>query len=453
MSLAHALPAYTAGLEVLGAGLYPYQARAIAAMSEPNTAGDGYRYPIVVILWPRRTGKTSAILTMTLGRMRQYRGFRAAYAAQTGHLTSARFREWAEALDAGPRRRDYRIRHSDGTERIALPATRSYLRAFPPIPGRLRGEGLDLVVVDEAQEHDDARLGQQLDADITPVFDTRPLGQWLISGTAGDATSTYFARHYANAVAGEPGYLLQELGTWPADADPDDPQTWLDHHPGLRAGATTLERLQHAHSTLGSERFAREYGNRWATTLIESVFPAGAWAACHDPAAGITGPISLALEVPPDRETAYVVAAGQSTAHPDRTHVELVAVEPLAVAVQVAKRLSAEHRTPIIVDPMAPGVTHIDPLRRARVPLHLVTAVDMVTASLNLYDAVVGKRVTHLDQPPLTAAAGTALRRRLGARWAFDRLAPGGALIVAAALAHNRANRTRGLEAPHLEHA
>jgi len=447
----HALPAIEAGIELLGSPLTRYQIDAAAAINEPNTDGTGYRWPKIVILWPRQTGKTTLILCTGVGRARRLRDYRAVYAAQTGHITSQRFKEWIEAVHRRPGwALDYKTRSSDGTERIAVRATSSYLRAFPPIPGRLRSGALDLVVVDEAQEHDDDRVGRPLDADIQPTMDTRPRGQWIIAGTAGDATSTYWARHYQAAAAGTPGTLLLEIGTPPDGADLDDPAVWAANHPGILAGRTTLERVTQARNELGPDRFYREYLNQWSTAVAVSVFPTGAWSACHEPTAGITGPLTLALEVPPDRETAYIVAAGTSTHDPNRVHVELVAAQPLALAVPTAARLAAEHRTPIVVDPQAPGVTHIEPLRRARVPLYLATAPDVVTGSLSLFDAISERRITHLDQPAMTAAAGTAQKRKVGARWAFERNAPGGAVIMATALAHHRHNRHAGRETPHI---
>ena len=107
----------------------------------------------------------------------------------------------------------WKTRSSDGTERITARRNGSYLRAFPPIPGRLRSNALDMPIVDEAQEHDDDRVGVKLDADIQPTMSTRPRGQWIVAGTAGDAASTYWHRHYQLAAAGTPGHLLIEVGT------------------------------------------------------------------------------------------------------------------------------------------------------------------------------------------------------------------------------------------------
>lgn len=449
-----ALPAVEAGLELLGGPLTPYQIDAAAAISAPGPEPGTYTNLTVVILWPRQTGKTTLLATLALGRARRELDYRAAYAAQTGHITSGRFKEWSGQIHRRPGwRHDYNTRDSDGTERITVRATGSYLRAFPPIPGRLRSTALDLVIVDEAQEHDDAKIGERLDASIIPTMDTRPRAQRIIAGTAGDLSSTYFRRHYRRAVDNEPGTLLLELGTWPADADPDDPATWQAHHPGLRAGRTTLAKLAQARTELGAEVFAREYGNRWSEAAQESIFPPGAWAACHRRGAGITGPVSLALEMPPAREHAYLLAAGPST-RPGAVHTELVAQLPLAQAVTAAATLTAEHRTPLWVDPQSPAVTFIDALRRARIPLHLVTPADAMTASLAHYDRVRAGTLTHLDQPPLTTAAAAAGRRVFGTRWAYDRNAPNGALLMGTALAVLAAERRAGHDtAPTLLHA
>lgn len=448
---APALPVVALGLDILGEPLTRYQVDAAARLNTPAADGTGYRWPKAAILWPRQTGKTTLIMLCALARARAMPDMRCAYAAQTGHITSQRFTEWITLVQARPGwAQDWRTRSSDGTERITARATRSYLRAFPPIPGRLRSNALDMPIVDEAQEHDDDRVGAKLDADILPTMNTRRRSQWIIAGTAGDAASTYWRRHYELAAAGTPGHLLLEVGTPPEDADLDDPAVWAEHHPGLRAGLTTVEKIAEARASLGPDRFAREYFNRWSKALAVSVFPAGAWRACHRPGAGIDGRPALCLEVAPDRAQAVIVAAGPSTAGPGLVHVELVAVIPLEQIAPVCRQLTDRNRVPIIVDPMAPAVTHLDTLRRAHVPVREAEAADLVTSAGKLYDRVTQGSVTHLDQPPLSAAAAAAGSRRLGSRWAFDRYAPGGHVITAAALALLTAERGAGHAGPAL---
>ena len=440
--LTSALPAVELGLQMLSAPLTRYQIQAAAAMNELTPDG-AYRWSTVCILWPRQTGKTTLIMLLALSRAQALRDYRAAYAAQTGHITSQRFKEWNDQVRA-MRAAGWRTRDSDGTERITCLSTGSYLRAFPPIPGRLRSNALDMVVVDEAQEHDDDRIGARLDDDIVPVMSTRLRSQWIIAGTAGDATATYWRRHYSAAAAGAAGTLLLEIGTPPADVDIDDPAVWAQWHPGVQAGRTTIAKLSLARETLGPDRFAREYFNRWTEAVADSVFPAGSWRGCLAPGSGIDGQPRFALEVAPDRAVAVVVAAGPSTHAADAFHVELVAAGSLDAVAATCAQLAARWRTPIVVDPMSAAVTHLDQLRRARVPVTQSTAADMVTAAGLLFDRVSARTLTHLDQPILTTAAAAARKRTLGSRWAFDRYAPEGHVINAAALALLDAQRHTG---------
>ena len=450
-------PAYAAvrgAHELLaGAPLTRYQLEAATVIGRPADTGPARYYTTVCILWPRQTGKTTLLAALALGRAMVEWDHRGAYAAQTGHITSQRFKEWTDLLTRSPGgTQRWDLYRSEGKERFTHLRQHGYMRAFPPIPGRLRSAALDLVIVDEAQEHDDVKVGAPLDADIVPTMDTRPRAQWIIAGTAGDARATYWRRHYELAKQGTPGRLLIEIGTPPEDADTDDPRTWQRWHPGLRAGRTTLAKLHDARETLGPERFAQEYCNRWGSHTVVSLFPMGAWGRAHQPAAGITGPVSLAFEVPPDRESAVIVAAGQSTAHPETIHVELVAELPLAQAVPAAAELAKEHRAPIWIDATSPGVHHADLLARARVPVHKVTTAELLESAAALYDRVADRRLSHLDQPPLTAAALQAQRKKLGNRWTFDRYAPGGATLTAAGLAALAAHRGTARDTPSILH-
>jgi phage terminase large subunit-like protein len=159
----------------------PHQ-RAVADLIGEQTAAGGYAYPVCVILFPRQTGKTTFAFDLALGRALEQRDYRAAYTAQTGHVTTERFGERMAELAATPLGRRARIRRSQGTERIAF--GNSYLKAFPPRDGALRGSALDLVIVDEPQEID-AELGVQLDQTILPTFTTRRRRQLILIGTAG----------------------------------------------------------------------------------------------------------------------------------------------------------------------------------------------------------------------------------------------------------------------------
>lgn len=442
------IAATIASAMIFGRPLYPHQLAAAQAIDTPGTITP-YAYSTIVILWPRQTGKTTLMLALALGRAMTLPDYFGVYAAQTGHITTKRFTQWRTLTQRGGNARRFRNRASAGTERItptidlrtgARRELGGYLEAFPPLPGRLRSASLDLVIVDESQEHS-GDLGEKLDADIVPVFDTRPRGQRIIAGTAGGIDAEYFRKHYRLAADGAPGYLLLEIGTPPEGADLDDPATWAANHPGIAAAMTTPAKLADARSTLGAQRFAREYLNQWDNAGTESVFPPGSWTACRDPDATIRPGTraALALEVDPDRDHGVIAVAGPSTAGDDVMHVDIIGPFPLARLVAAAQELTNPDGifagTRIAVDKQAPTVTHIARLKRARVPTRNVDLPDLVSASLSFYDRVRAGTVTHIGDALLDVAASAAATRPLGARWAYDRLAPSGHVITAAALA------------------
>lgn len=444
--------ANVAAAMIFGRPLYPHQLAAARKIDTPGTVTP-YAYSTIVVLWPRQTGKTTLMLALALGRAMVLPDYWGVYAAQTGHITTKRFTQWRTLTSRGANARRFRNRASAGTERItptidlrtgARRELGGYLEAFPPLPGRLRSASLDLVIVDESQEHS-GDLGEKLDADIVPVFDTRPRGQRIIAGTAGGIDAEYFRKHYRLAKDEAPGYLLLEIGTPPAGAPLDDPDTWTAHHPGVAAGMTTPAKLADARSTLGAQRFAREYLNQWDNAGTESVFPHGTWTACRDPDATITAGAraALALEVDPDRDHGVIAVAGPSTAGPNLVHVDIIGPFPLsrlvAAAVELTETGGIFAGTRIAVDPQAPTLTHIKALKRARVPTVDVTLPDVISASLGMYDRVRAATLTHIGDALLDVAASAAATRPLGSRWAFDRLAPSGHVIMAAAIAVHRA--------------
>ena len=144
--------------------------------------------------------------------------------------------ERIEELAGGPLANRVRLRRSAGTERITLPG-RSYLKAFPPKAGALRSNALDLVIVDEAQEHG-VLLGAQLDLTISPVFSTWPRRQLVLVATAGTDSSDYLLRYLENARKTLPGYCVVEFGIHDGE-DVDDETLWPLRHPGPRPGSPT----------------------------------------------------------------------------------------------------------------------------------------------------------------------------------------------------------------------
>ena len=428
-----ALGAFVAHLH--GRPWLPWQRAAADVIGEKLPDGH-YAYPVVVILVPRQCGKTTFVFDVAVGRGLDYVDYRAAYCAQTGHVTTERFTERINELMGTPLGRITRTRRSAGTERMML-RRGSYLKAFPPKDGALRSSALDLVVVDEAQEIDDD-LGHALDATIIPTFNTRPRRQLILIGTAGTAKSGYMRRYLDAARAGEPGYAVIEYGV-PAGADATDADLWPTWHPGLAAGLTDTDALRQARATLGEAGFLREYGNVWTVGTDVAAIRPEAWAAAAVPSFPLPARgVALAFDVAVDRSEAAIAAACRVG---DQTHIRLLEQRPgTAWLTDRVEELAKRMRAPVCYDLYGPAVDIGAELGRRKLrDLTPYTVADYATACIGLAAEINDGTLTHTDQPPLNLAAATAGRRRLGDRWVWDRRAPGLPItpLIAATLARH----------------
>lgn len=311
-------------------------------------------------------------------------------------------------------------RRSAGTERFSFARRGSYLKAFPPRDGALRGSALDLVVVDEAQEITEMQ-GTALDQTILPTFTTRPARQLVLIGTAGTDLSLYLARYLALARGGAAGVALVEYGAT-KDDDPADPAVWWRVHPGLAAGLTDVDALSSALAVMGEASFAREYLNVWQASGTR-VIPAKAWQAARragaTPRPG-TAPV-FAVDVALDRSAACIMAVW-----PDRDGCPVGEVVQYAPDVGWAGarliELYHQHRPPLIVaDSQGPVLTVVDELTRAKIPVMQTGARDYSAACASMLDRIKAGQVAHRGETPLDAAAAGGGKRTIGDGWGWGR--------------------------------
>jgi hypothetical protein len=386
-----------------------------------------YRHPLAVVLLPRQTGKTTMVHDLALGRCLAYGDYRAAYAAQTGHVTTERMTERMGELADGPLSSRVHVRRSAGTERVSLPG-RSYLKAFPPKAGALRSNALDLVIVDEAQEHGTV-LGEQLDLTILPTFTTRPRRQLIVIGTAGTDASDYLRRYLAAARDGLPGYCVVEYGAHDGE-DVDDEDVWVTRHPGLASGLTDVDALRVARQAMGPAGFGREFLNIWSRTA-HRVIPPADWDACQDPAAESVGGLCFGFDVLPDRAGAAIVAA-------DATGwVEVIAqASDTAWLVPRLLELQAAHRASIACSRFGAAGPAVDDLERAGVDLVPMSTGDVGNAAAGFLDAILQHTLRVRPSPVLGEAVAGAAQRHLsdtgGFAWSRRASAAPVAALVAA---------------------
>jgi hypothetical protein len=378
-------------------------------------------FPIGVVMVPRQAGKTTWVFDDLLGRCLELPDYHCAYTAQTGAMASERFQERLGLL-AGTRLNPYvKGRRSQGSERMTVRG-QSYIKAFPPRDGALRGSALDCVVIDEAQEIDEL-LGTALDQTILPTFTTRRRRQLILIGTAGNDTSKYLARYLALARGGADGVAVVEYGAT-EDDDPTDPAVWWRVHPGLAAGLTDESALRSALQVMGVEGFAREYLNVWANSGGPRLILGKTWNALRrvkaEPRPG-TSPV-LAVEVAADRSATAIMACW-----PDRDGVPVLEVVEYRPDTEWAgprlDELRRAHRPPMIVAADdGPVVTVVDHARRLGVTIRTTNKTEYATACQATFDAIEHGRVGHRNEQPLNAAVGGAAKRPMGdAGWGWGR--------------------------------
>lgn len=368
-----------------------------------RTPDGRYAHPLVVVTVPRQCGKTTWAFDLALGRCLQEPDYRVAYTAQTGHVTTERFGDRFLELSDGPLSARARTRRSAGTERITL-AARSHVKAFPPKAGALRGSAMDLVVVDEAQEHG-TELGEQLDLTILPTFTTRRRRQLILVGTAGTDASDYLRRYLAAARDRLPGYAVFEWGAVDGD-DPDDEAVWWRTHPGLGRLAD-VDALRTARGAMGPAGFAREYLNRWSRTSTRVIDPAD-WAACQTSAERPAGPVCFSLEVAGDRSSASIVVASPGG------WLELVDRRPGTDWLYArALELQARHRAPFAVDRWGASGPFVDALELAGADLIVMRTGDVANAAAMFVDAVATRTLQVVGSVALSEAVDGAAQRHL----------------------------------------
>lgn len=405
---------------MLGRPWLPPQ-RAIAEVAGELLPDGSYAYQVVAVTMPRQSSKSTTAYDVALGRGRALRDFRVKYATHKGTITSERFVDWFLEIERLPRvAAQMKLRRSRGTESIGWRRTGSYFQAFPAIDGALRSAATNMVVVDEAQEHD-AVTGKSLKEMINATFNTRVRHQLWIVFSAGTDASVYAQEYLERGKAGDPLVALFDYGC-PEDVDPLDPDLWHTWHPGLAYGLTNRNALELARAD-DEAAFVREYGNIWTRTVNVRVIPADAWASVQAQEPMPAGRLCFALDVSADR-TAGVIAVGG----PGR-HVEIVELRPGTEWMpQRALELSAAHGAPIVLDSVGAVGTVKDVIERM-IPtwqrdrdLLVMKTQDVANAAAGFLDAVLNGTLRVWPHPALTAAVEVALTRPLGdSGFAWDR--------------------------------
>jgi hypothetical protein len=422
---------------VLGAPLIPWQRHVADIVGELDERGR-YHYLVAVVIVPRRAGKTHVALTRALTVTRRRPRARAFYAAHRRETAAAMWRDqWFPDVEASPLHpRFVALRRSNGSEAFTWRHNRSTFRLLPPDGDAMRSLAADLAVIDEAREFT-IDAGLDYEAACFPTQRTGLGGQTLIMSNAGTAASSWLARwrDIGRAATADPASRIAYVEyAAPDDADPDDPATLLEAHPGI-GYHVDVDAIRADQAIMTPDAFAAEYLGWWPEALVDAEL-VDAWAAGELERAELVDPVVFAVEVDEDRTACAIVAAGTTASGA----VGLELVEHRAHGPWVGPRLvelcEAWNPAALTWDAGGPAAALGPDLAGAPTRLVPLRTAEVAAASGSLYDALVhARRVVHGPDADMTAAAAAARRRRAGGSWLYDRRQPGAGPFVAAALA------------------
>lgn len=310
---------------------------------------------------------------------------------------------------------DEEIRFRNGSRILFGARERGFGRGIP---------GVDVIVSDEAQIMTEKAVDAQ-----TSTLNTSDFGLAIYAGTPPrpEDPSDAFTRMRDEAWAGTlEDAVWIEVGGDPK-GNPDDPKQWAKANPSY-PHRTPTESILRQRRKLTLESFRREALGIWDEshdapqwlTVTEA-----AWrlrAADNPPESGwLTGPVTLAVEVSTDQQTATVAVAGDC---PGGTGVDITARKPGTAWVPglVAGLTEAQPVARVLIDKGSLADTILTAaLEEAGVDVTLAETSDVLAATGQGIASINEGGTFHRSDPVLTEAVGRSVLRKYGDAVLVDR--------------------------------
>lgn len=316
------------------APLLAHQRLVAQVASEKTPDGKRFRYPIVVLTMPRRSGKTVLIEAIMTQRALKDPGQAIYYTAQRASDAQAAWGELVETLRNSPGLNPYidKVYRSKGASLLKFSGSEdkpigSTIAPFTPNASALDGKNASLVVIDEAFSLDEVK-GEELMQSVSPTLTNVDNAQLWIISTAGYSDSTWLKGWIDSAAAclNDPNapYALFDWGMCEG-GDPDSPEEWAKFHPGLTSGLTTVEGLQAAHARARTrEEWLRGYCNTWSINAAAPLLDLENWQtlSAEAPLPGDRAKIRYGLGVAAGAARASIAAAWRHNGKPYVTIVK-----------------------------------------------------------------------------------------------------------------------------------
>jgi phage terminase large subunit-like protein len=275
-------PAVEEVASTLGFDLLPWQRLVLEVALEQ--ANDRPAYRDVLVSVPRQSGKSSLALALIVWRLLSLPSARVLYAAQTRQAAREKMlSSWWPVLSRSPIAERFKLFRGFGSETITADND-STLQLLSATESAGHGETTDLVIVDEAWVHVDARVEQS----VRPTMATKKNAQLWAMSTAGNSKSLWWRTKLDNGEAAASMGVTDGIATfdWSAapDANPAYEATWQATMPAL-GHLIDLESVRADLAAMGgAPEFRRAYLNAWPDASTEGwgIFNRDLWRAARD---------------------------------------------------------------------------------------------------------------------------------------------------------------------------
>ena len=402
--------------EILGIELMPWQ-RSLADVALELDESGKLAYRTVIVLTPRQAGKTTLELVFLLTRCLVERA-NCVYTSHSGVAAREKLvTDWIPALKRSPIASKLKITLTNGHESVAFEGGgRISLVSSTKKSGM--GLTLSLAIVDEAFSLTDSRLEQTL----RPTMITVPGAQLVVFSTAGVPSESpwlYEKVISGRQLAGKSTSTCYVEYSAPEDADPEDPDVWLNCHPAI-GHTIDLETLRSDFNSMPLPEARRAYLCSWLAPSSEPIVDLQRW---RELTTGSPAPRPeiLAIDVSPNGESASIGCAAWEG---DRVRVGVLETGPgtdwvCARAGEIFRETSPRS---VVIDDRGP-VSSLEPqLIEAGVRrIVRTTARQMADACQAFVSAVRDGAITHSDPAELRVGIDSAKRRSLLDGFALSR--------------------------------
>lgn len=307
--------------KALGKTPMPHQQYIADVATEYNE--HGYRYSDVVVVLPRRAGKTTIVGGIQATRCMTHPGKKVFYTAQTGKDARKRFKDFLDLWTVSPLAPFGKPRLAAGQEGLNFIHNQSSINVFAPTPTALHGDEGIMASVDEFWTLS-LEDGETLEGNIAATQATlAPWNQTWWFSTVGTEKSEFMNQKIESGRKGENPRVCYIECSLDESLDPDDPDNWL-WHPAL-SYTITLQTLHDSHERVSPAEWKRAFMNQRPAQISLPIIPD--WDTLPtDQARPADGTLAIGYEVGIAGSYSAIVAAWHDEA--DRPHVRVLRQAP-----------------------------------------------------------------------------------------------------------------------------